>query len=164
MDGGGAGVRADRRPQPSGRRAAFEEAERLRILDVSAIERLIERSHGRRGLKPLATLLRDHRHEAPPTRNDFERDFLDLCKDAGLPLPVMNSIVEGYEVDALWPERKIIVELDSRAFHDNDPAFETDRVRDAVLQLAGYKVLRVTWKRLQREPAVVAGQLRQALR
>jgi very-short-patch-repair endonuclease len=142
---------------------AFEEAERLRILDVAAIESLLARSRGRRGEKPLGRLVRDYAGEPPPTRSEFERIFVDLCDAEGIRRPRVNSIVEGYEVDAAWVEQKLLVELDSREFHDNDKAFETDRVRDAVLQLAEYRVLRVTWRRLRREPHIVAGLLRRGL-
>lgn len=142
---------------------AFEEAERLRILDVIAVECLLARSRGRHGTQPLGRLVREYAGEPPPTRSEFERIFLDFCDDVGIPRPLTNAIVEGYEVDALWPERKLIVELDSREFHDHARAFETDRVRDAVLQLADYRVLRVTWRRLRREPQIVAAQLRKGL-
>jgi very-short-patch-repair endonuclease len=82
--------------------------------------------------------------------------FLDLCRAAGLPLPAVNATVEGFEVDMLWPEQKLIVELDSQQFHLNRAAFERDRERDAVLRLAGYQVYRVTYRRLTRSPAEVA--------
>jgi very-short-patch-repair endonuclease len=68
--------------------------------------------------------------------------------------------VKGYLVDALWREQKLIVELDSRAHHMTTRAFEDDRDRDEVLQLAGYRVIRITWQRLTRDPAGVVARLR----
>jgi very-short-patch-repair endonuclease len=53
-------------------------------------------------------------------------------------------LVEGYEVDALWRMRKMVVELDSYAFHRSLRAFEQDRDKYADLQLAGYLVLPLT--------------------
>ena len=53
-------------------------------------------------------------------------------------------IVEGYEVDALWRRKKVIVELDSYAFHLSLRAFEDDRRKYATLQLAEYIVLPIT--------------------
>ena len=35
----------------------LEQAERLGLFDLAAIERLMDRSHGRRGLKPLAAAM-----------------------------------------------------------------------------------------------------------
>lgn len=142
---------------------ALEEAERLRLLDVIAIEQLLARSPGRRGTKPLARALTDWT-DPPPTRSEFERIFLDFCDHAGLPAPVVNSVIAGFEVDLAWPEQKLVVELDSREWHDNATAFETDRVRDAVLQLdEDYRVVRVTWRRLRRESEAVARSLKRAL-
>jgi very-short-patch-repair endonuclease len=59
-------------------------------------------------------------------------------------------------VDFLWPSKRLVIELDGHAFHSTRAAFERDRVRDAKLQLAGCRVMRVTYRRLDREPAVVA--------
>jgi very-short-patch-repair endonuclease len=74
-------------------------------------------------------------------------------------LPETNAIVAGYEVDAVWQGKRLVVELDSRAHHLNPTAFEQDRVRDAALQLAGYRVLRITWRRLRDEPGRVVAEL-----
>jgi very-short-patch-repair endonuclease len=71
--------------------------------------------------------------------------------------------VLGYEVDAHWPDARLIVESDSWSFHHHRAAFERDRVRDAVLQADGYRVLRVTSRRLEREPRTVAAEIRRLL-
>lgn len=136
----------------SGLERAFEQAERLRLLDVRAVERLLARSPGRRALRAVL----DEALEPAPTRSDFERDFLDLCKRAGVPRPTVNAPVEGHEVDMLWSQPRLIVELDSFGHHGTRAAFERDRERDAVLQLAGYRILRITHRRLKREPKAVA--------
>ncbi len=148
---------------PTQLRRAFEEADRLELIDMRAIEQLLDRSRGRRGLKPLAALLATHRGPAPPIRSELERLFLDLCHRADLPPPTVNAHVEGLEVDALWPEQRLIVELDGYAFHRTRASFESDRTRDATLQLAGYRVLRVTHRRLDAEPAAVAVAVRSLL-
>lgn len=53
--------------------------------------------------------------EAPggPTRSSWEDEFPALCRPFGLPEPVMAGQVAGYEVDALFPREKVIIELDS---------------------------------------------------
>ena len=143
---------------------AFEHAERLRLLDVTAIEDVCRRSRGRRGLRPLGALLAEHRDPAPATRSELERRFLDLCRTADLPRPSVNAVVAGYEVDMLWSQRRVVVELDGYAFHHTRAAFERDRARDATLQLGRYRVVRVTHRRLQCEPAAVVAILRSLLR
>lgn len=148
---------------PTQLQRAFEEAERLGLLDMRQIERLFERSRGRRGLKPLAALIEEHRGPTPMTRSELERRFLDLCGDAGLPPPVVNATVAGMEVDMLWPEQRLVVELDGHAYHRTRAAFERDRVRDAALQQADHRVLRVTDRRLGTQPAVVAATVQSLL-
>jgi uncharacterized protein DUF559/putative AbiEi antitoxin of type IV toxin-antitoxin system len=139
---------------------AFEEAERLHLLDLRKINQLLERSRGRRGLKPLTALVHSQTRPPPRTRSDLERDFLDFCDRTGLPRPQTNLWVEGYEVDALWPQERLIVELDSFEFHRGRAAFERDRARDARLQVAGYRTLRVTSRRLEGEPQAIEREIR----
>jgi very-short-patch-repair endonuclease len=138
------------------------EAEARRLFDLLALERLIERSPGRRGIKPLRELLATY-VEPPLTRSELERILLRVCVAAGVARPQMNVIVAGHRVDALWPGPRVVVEVDSRRYHMTVAAFEEDRRRDADLMLAGYRVLRITWKRLRDEPAVVADILRRLL-
>jgi very-short-patch-repair endonuclease len=66
-------------------------------------------------------------------------------------------------VDFFWDEAKLVVEFDSWEFHHSRAAFENDRRRDADLQLAGYVVLRITWRRLVGEPEAVVAQIAAAL-
>jgi hypothetical protein len=131
-------------------RYALDQAERLQLMDVRALERF--------ECRPLAAAL-EAMKEPANTNPGIERLFLDLCDDAGLPRPEMNVFVEGYNVDAVWRDQKVVVELDSRAHHMNTRAFEEDRERDETLQLAEYRVIRVTWRRLTGDPAGVVARL-----
>jgi predicted transcriptional regulator of viral defense system len=142
---------------------AVEEAERLRLFDLGAVEELSARSRGRRGLRRLRALLADVDVTPPPTRSELERGFFELCRKAGLPVPSTNIFLAGFEVDAAWPEQWLVVELDGYAFHGSRAAFERDRLRDAALQAAGYRVVRVTHRRLRTERAAVTETLRSML-
>jgi hypothetical protein len=134
---------------------AVEAAERLRIIDFQRVEELLDRSRGRRGRRALTGVLRDY-DEPSFTRSELERRFLALCRDAGLPRPAVNTWVAGGEADMAWADHRVVVELDGHAFHRTRAAFERDRTRDGALQLAGYRVLRITHRRLEREPVQVA--------
>jgi hypothetical protein len=142
---------------------AWDTAARRRLLDLRAVEAACENGHGRRGLKHLVPLLEDRTRVIPDTRRELEARFFDLCRTFDLPLPSCNVLVEGFLVDAFWPAQRLVVELDSWEFHGDRGAFERDRERDAVLQAAGYRVVRITWRRLTDKPADVARLIRTLL-
>jgi predicted transcriptional regulator of viral defense system len=112
---------------------ALEEAERQRLIDTRPIRDLVGRANGHQGVGRLARALAAYDPQATRTRSDLERTFLALCKSRGLPRPTVNTLIEGYEVDAVWPEHNLIVELDGYAYHRTRAAFERDRRRDAAL-------------------------------
>jgi hypothetical protein len=141
---------------------AFEQTERLRLLDVAALTRQCERGRGRRALKVMEPLLAAS-SPTPETRSELERRFLDVCRRAGVPPPEVNVLVEGFEVDALWRDQKLIVELDGYEYHRTRAAFERDRVRDAALQISGHRIIRVTSRRLADDPEEVADGIRALL-
>jgi very-short-patch-repair endonuclease len=97
------------------------------------------------------------------TRSKGERLFLALVRKARLPSPVTNTELHGYEVDHLWREQRLVVEVDSYDVHTTRATFEADRRRDAELQSLGYRVIRVTWRQLTEEPEAVIANLSAAL-
>jgi very-short-patch-repair endonuclease len=97
------------------------------------------------------------------TRSELENRFLAFLDAERLPRPRTNATVEGYEVDFHWARARLVVELDGYATHATRNAFEEDRARDRRLQLAGYRVLRITARQLSANTNEVAGQLRSTL-
>jgi very-short-patch-repair endonuclease len=89
----------------------------------------------------------------------LERRFLKAVLRAGLPRAEVNAQVGRHCVDFLWPAQRLVVEVDGWQFHGHRIAFERDRIRDAELQLAGYTVVRVTWRRLRDEPAATIARV-----
>lgn len=94
-----------------------------------------------------------------PTRSSFEDAFPGFCERYGLPQPEMNATVCGYEVDALFPDEKVIVELDSWSFHSSRVSFEDDRNRDADTSAAGFVTVRLTAERFEGQPDAEAARL-----
>jgi very-short-patch-repair endonuclease len=90
----------------------------------------------------------------------FEIEFPAFCTRWDLPEPQMNVRVAGYTVDAYFPEQKVIVELDSRAYHLNPVSFETDRDRDADTLKSGIVTVRITEHRMTRTPRHEAERLK----
>jgi hypothetical protein len=141
---------------------AVEEADRLNLLRLRELEEVCERGRGRRALKPVRRLIAEL---APPDegRSPLEVRFAAFVRLHNLPAPVQNVDVLGHEVDALWPAAKLIVELDSWEYHGHRAAFERDRARDSKLLIAGYRTIRITHRRLDREAEQLAAEIRQLL-
>ena len=99
-----------------------------------------------------------------PTRSALERKFLRLCRGHRIPAPRVNVRVGGFLVDFVWPENRLIVEVDGYEFHRARAAFEADRARDAELVTQGYRVLRFTYRQVTGRPAVVASRIRELVR
>jgi very-short-patch-repair endonuclease len=89
-----------------------------------------------------------------------QHGFLD---ERGFPRPEVNVHIEGYECDFVWRDQRVIVETDGGAAHGTRRAKERDPARDADLQIAGWRVMRITSMRLSRQPAAVEHQLRRLL-
>ena len=100
------------------------------------MDALLERSKGRRGLKPLTHLLQTWT-TPPDIRSQNEQRYLDICREYGLPTPATNVVVEDFTVDAYFPSHRLVVEIDAYGTHNTRTQFEEDRRRDAKLQLAG---------------------------
>jgi very-short-patch-repair endonuclease len=141
---------------------AIEAAERSRHFDLAAIEEVMRRGHGRRGLGRLRAALAAYR-PPPFTRSELEQRFMELVRGAGLPLPSQNVYLHGYEVDAIWEHERLIVELDGYEHHRTRAAFERDRQRDAMLRAEGWTVLRFTWRQVVDHPETVVAALRATL-
>lgn len=140
---------------------AVNEARLQRHLRIADLEDLIGRCEGRAGVRLLTPFVA----ELPtgPTRSEFEDRFLDFARSYDLPTPQTNVRVAGYEVDALFPHHKVIVELDGYKYHQGRRSFERDRERDAALLAAGYVTIRITWERLTTQPEREAARLQAIL-
>jgi hypothetical protein len=141
---------------------AIREAEFLRLLDHQALSAAVKRAHGRRRLTVLKEAIQAHT-PGQIVREELEHRFLELVHQAGLPAPETNVKITArgrrYEIDCLWREQRVAVELDGRAAHARTAAFESDRRKDAALNAIGLRPLRFTWLRVSREPADVIAEL-----
>ncbi len=145
-------------------RRAYEAAERHELLDMRAVHELLERSNGRRGLPALRALLDYDPRPAVDAKSELESRFLDLIREAGLPLPQLNVLVEGFLVDAYWPRARLVIELQSWEHHAHRQAFERDNSKLARLQVADYTVLPLTDRQLRHERDWVTASVRELLR
>jgi Protein of unknown function (DUF559) len=140
----------------------LDRGEASRVLDLDALRQVLDTHPARAGTPRLRRVLAAY---APTvTRSELEERFMLLCDEHGLPRPVMNARLLGYEVDAYWPAARLVVELDGYAHHRGRHAFEADRARDVALAVAGYRVLRFTYRQVVDESARVAAAIRRFLR
>jgi hypothetical protein len=136
---------------------AVHEADVQRALDVGEIQRLI---NGRHGAKRLKRALAAHR--PADLKSGLEFDFLSIVSRAGLPHPQTNVLVDAgarsFLVDFLWSTQRLIVEVDGPV-HRSDRSFESDRERDSLLQIEGFRVIRFTKHRVQAQQRQVLSEL-----
>jgi len=145
-------------------RLAIEAADWRELFDGKALHALLDRSPGRGGRKALRTVLAEIQGPPPWTRSELERRFLALIRAAGVPEPQANVLVAELLVDLFWPDAGLVVELDGFDFHKTRTAFESDRSRDAKLQVAGHPVIRVTQRRIENAPGDMVGDVLGMLR
>lgn len=140
---------------------AFGEARAKRLLtDASLDAALLRAPRNHRGAAIVKSTLREG---GTYDRSKAERLMRKHLKAAGLPQPRANVLLDGQLADFLWPDHKLIVEVDGYQGHGNRRAFEADRRRDQRYVAAGYVVVRVTWWQLQSEPIAVIAAIAQAL-
>lgn len=89
-------------------------------------------------------------YEPSTQKSELERRFKALIETAtDIPKPTFNAAVSGeaatHEVDAFWPKQRLAVQLDGFEFHKTRRDRERDAASDADLELAGERVMRLTW-------------------
>ncbi len=126
------------------------------VLDPTELERATNEAE-------VLGLVEGRSARAGVTRSEAERRLLALLRRAGLPPTATNTRIAGQEVDVLYAEARLVVEMDGYAFHRTRAAFERDRRRDAELAAAGFRVVRVTWRALTTEPEALIARLAGAL-
>jgi very-short-patch-repair endonuclease len=141
----------------------IERADAAKAFDLGEMRDLLDRTAGHRGRVKVRAALAAYRPERKFTRSGFERRFLEVVREAGLPEPAMNAFVAGHELDAWWEDARFAVELDVYETHGSRLSFEDDWIRDDELLLAGIETIRITETRLDREPDAVIASLRRHL-
>jgi hypothetical protein len=148
-------------------RNAIAQAEVRRLFDLIAVREVIGRSRRRRGVARLRRAVAEYDPREEWAREELERRFLGLCKRAALPPPEVNAPLAvdsvQMEADFLWRQARLIVEADSHRYHRIASAFENDRRRDQRLTVAGWRVIRCTWRQVVDEPEALAHTIRRLL-
>jgi very-short-patch-repair endonuclease/predicted transcriptional regulator of viral defense system len=139
---------------------ALHEAEVQRQVNPQQLQQQLVRSPGRKATTLVAELLA----EGPaPTRSELEDRALALFRRSGLPQPQTNARVQGIEVDFLFPDARLIIEVDGARFHNTRFAHNNDAAKQARLEAAGYRVIRLTWHQVTQQPDQTITRIRNAL-
>lgn len=144
-------------------RRVVHEAEVQRRVDHHQLAAQIERTTGRGAATRLGLVV----SEGPaPTRSELEDRTLELLSRHGFPRPRMNALVPDVprpvEVDFLFAGARLIVEADGRRYHETRLAREADSARQAMLEAAGYRVIRLSWAEVTRRELQTVRRLRSA--
>ena len=142
-------------PRPLER--AYEHGWLLGLLDLRTLWDVLDRAGGHHGARRLKALVSSYRAGTNLTNSTLEELFLRLIDEGGVERPELNVHLpvpgEEMNVDCLWRANRLVVEIDSRRYHQLNPrAFTEDRRRDRVLRLAGYNPVRFTDEELVRRP------------
>jgi hypothetical protein len=112
----------------------INEADKLDLLHPAQLRAAAEGKPGA-GSNRLRDLL--DRHTFVLTRSELERLFVPLVRRAGLPVPMTQARVNGFDVDFFFAGLGLVVETDGGRFH-RTPAQQTrDRLRDQAHLAAG---------------------------
>jgi very-short-patch-repair endonuclease len=130
----------------------IHEAAFLKLFSEPATREAMARAPGRK-LSLLEEALRLHNAGSAGSKSRNEKRFLRLIRGAGLPEPLQNVQVHGFEVDFAWPG--LCVEIDGEG-HERPRTKVDDRIRDAALKARGIITLRITEHELGRPEKLLA--------
>src|SRR5205807_1034807 len=131
------------------------------LLDLGAVEAALGR--GRPGSARLREALAEHLPRLARTKSGLEIAFLELCESAGIPLPEVNVWVAGWEVDALFRDQRIAVELDGYGNHRSPAQVKRDRRKELDLRKAGLLPVRYSPEQVYDQPQEVIADVKRLL-
>jgi very-short-patch-repair endonuclease len=118
------------------------------------------RNKGRHGSPAARRLLQAAEDGA---RSEAERLMVRLLRAAKITGWKANQRVAGYEVDVLFRDVKVAIEIDGFAYHSDAESFQRDRTKQNAISLTGYQVLRFTWLDLVEYPDRVLTEVKRAI-
>jgi very-short-patch-repair endonuclease len=150
-------------PEKTLRRMA-RRAQAQRAVSIPQILELLRRSNGHHGAERLRAVIADG---PAPTRSDLEDRLLDLLDEARIERPEINAPLrfgdETITPDYLWRARRVAIEADSVTWHDHKLTRERDADKQARLEAAGLRVVRITHRQITRSPQQTLARIRAAL-
>lgn len=137
-------------------RRALAQADHLGLVAMAGLKR---ETAGRKGCARLHHALDRHLPELAETFSPLEDRFLIFCEQWSLPIPRPNALIAGHQVDAVFEEERVAVELDGRETHGTPAAVVTDRRRELEIRGAGFSLVRYSNEQVTRTPEITARDL-----
>ena len=127
------------------------------LFDMRAVEDLLGRARGKRGVRRLRRVLgRGDLSGLDMPKSGLEVRFAKLCAGAGLPKPEINRYLllsgEYHQVDFLWRRHMVVIETDGARYHSTGWQLERDARRDELLSRNGYRHARIDGATVADEP------------
>lgn len=147
-------------PEPAGQ-AFLDRALQQRWISFDELVRRTQQRLGRRG----APRLRRHLQVAGyGLRSEAERRLRRLLVQAGVTGWVVDWPLAGVGVlDFAFPDVRLAIEVDGRAWHSAGDRFQHDRTRQNALVARGWTVLRFTWADIADRPGHVVATVKATL-
>ncbi len=147
-----------------------DEAVRRRLTTYDSVAIRLESiaRKGKPGVVKLRGVLESRESKPKATESNLEMRVLRLLTTNGLPAPSPQfrppwlRAING-RVDFAYIDKRVIVEADSKRWHDSPEAFQRDRERDNLAQIAGWTILRFTWSDLIERPSYLVATVREVL-
>lgn len=118
---------------------------------------------GRRGIGPLRAALAEWSFGDGIPDSVLEVRFADLLARCGLPPAVFHYDVQGFILDAAWPDLKVGAEVDGWDKYSQKEQFHRQIQRDALLGALGWRLPHFMWVDVVRRERYVASVLRRTL-
>jgi hypothetical protein len=149
---------------------SIDSALRLKLTTWPALyDTLVRHScRGRNGCGPFRAILDERFGEKVIPDSWFERRVARLLTDRGVGRPVPQHRVTddrgvAWSIDLAYPDRRVGIELQSKAHHLNAESFEQDAKKLNRLRLAGWTMLEFTWRSYVERPMELCADVRSAL-
>jgi hypothetical protein len=143
--------------------SSLDQVVRMRLSTYQSIAGRLEKTarQGKRGVTKLRSILKPRLGGSFVSESTLETRLLKLLEDRGLPRPSTQYRPNWLRhmngrVDLAYVDEKIVIEGDSQRWHGTPEAFQSDRTRDNLAQLAGWIILRFTWQDITQRPGYVA--------
>jgi len=123
---------------------------RLKLLTIPSLSAHLQQASAKQRPRTLTNRLARYQSlQLHRCRSDAEAAAVVALRDANIPAPEVNLRIAGEEADLSWPDRRLIIEIDGGAYHQDklEDARKTARWR-----AAGWHVERIAATQVYDDP------------